>query len=79
MVDFKPGDRVRIKERPDWPTPPGYRFNQAEGTVVKWIEWDELLEEYRDYVCVKLEKTGSQAKDYIGKNEFFRAADLEKL
>ena len=71
------GDRVRIKNRADWPSVPGYRLANSEGTVVKWIEWQELTAEFQDYVHVKLEKT--EVKEYIGNIMTFRTEAIEKL
>jgi len=77
MAEIKVGDKVRVKNRKDWPSPPGYRLANAEGTVIKWVEWDETMEEFRDYALVRLEKT--VAEEYIGKAEVFRVANLEKV
>jgi hypothetical protein len=65
MAKFRTGDSVRIKDRPDWPTPPGYRFAGAEGTVIE-SDFDELMEEFLPHmVFIKLKKTGEQAKEYV--------------
>ncbi len=74
---IKVGDKVGIKNRKDWPTPPGYRFANAEGTVIKWVEWDETMADFQDYALVRLKKI--KDKEYIGKSELFRVADLEKI
>jgi hypothetical protein len=50
MADIKAGDRVRIKERSDWPLPTGYRLAKAEGRVF------EVVEEPEGYVTVLLDK-----------------------
>ena len=80
---FKPtvkaGDKVRIKDRKDWPSPPGYLFANAEGTVVNWIDWEEPMEEFQDYAYVSIEKAGTGAEEFIGKCEFFRVTSLEKI
>jgi len=39
MADIKVGDRIRIKDRPDWPSPPGYRLANMEGKVYQ--VWEE--------------------------------------
>ena len=64
MADIKIGDKVRIKDRTDWPSPPGYKLANSEGTVVKWFDYVEPMEEFQDYVHVKLEKT--EVTEYIG-------------
>ena len=77
MADLKVGDRVRVKDQKDWPSPPGYRFAGSEGTVGKWVEWEEPLKDFQDYVYVKIDK--STASEYIGASLFFEAANLEKI
>ena len=77
MAGIKVGDKVRVKDRKDWPSPPGYRFANAEGTVIKWVEWDETMEEFQDYALVRLAKAA--AEEFIGKAEVFRVEELEKL
>ena len=79
MAKIKVGDRVRIKKRANWPSPPGYRLTNAEGTVVKWVEYDEAMEEFQDFVYVHLEKAKGDGKVYIGNDMFFRAENLEKI
>ena len=76
---IKIGDRVRIKERKDWPTPPGYRLADAEGVTVKWVEWEESMKEFPEYVFVKIDKAKAKAKEYIGSSLFFRIENLEKI
>jgi acyl dehydratase len=76
-VKIKPGDRVRIKDRKDWPSPPGYRFAGAEGMVIKWTEYDKTMENYQNYIYVDLDKC--QDKYYIGRTVFFLAENLEKV
>jgi hypothetical protein len=77
MADFKVGDRVRIKNRKGWPTPPGYRLAKSEGVVVKMAEWDEVLDEFSDFVKVKIEKTNSDVK--VGTQFIFKDDSLEKI
>ena len=77
MADIKPGDKVRIKDRKDWPSPPGYKLANSEGTVIKWIEWQEILEEFQDYAHIKIEK--SDVKEFIGKTTVFKVENLEKI
>ena len=79
MATVKVGDKIRIKERANWPSPPGYRLASAEGTVVKWIEYDEVMEDFQEYVLVRLEKAEGDAKVYIGNEMFFKAENLDKL
>jgi len=71
MADIKPGDRVRIKDRPDWPLPSGYKLTNEEGRVV------EIVEEPQGYATVLLdnEVTGIDTQVPLG----FRLESLEKI
>lgn len=76
MAKFNIGDKVRIKNQPEWPTPPGYRFAGAEGTVVA-SDFDELMGEFQPYmVFVKLEKAGDMAKEYVVDSGFWFLTDI---
>jgi hypothetical protein len=79
MATIKVGDKVRIKDRAHWPSPPGYRFANAEGTVVKWVEYDETMEDFKDFVYVHIEKAQGEGNVYIGNNMFFFAENVEKI
>ena len=79
MAEIKAGDRVRVQNRTDWPTPPGYILANAEGTVTRWLEWPEPMEKYQDFIYVRLEKTEPAAKEYVGLTWFFREENLEKI
>lgn len=50
MADIKVGDRIKIKGRPDWPMPTGYKLANAEGRVA------EVVEEPEGYVTVLLDE-----------------------
>lgn len=80
MTEIKVGDRVRVKDRPDWPSPPGYRLANSEGTVIQiWEEnAPEHAEIFNEYVEVKLEKTESSEMD-ISHSYNFRREALEKI
>lgn len=71
MADIKPGDRVRIKDRPDWPLPSGYKLANEEGCVV------EIVEEPKGYATVLLdnEVTGIDKQIPLA----FRLEALEKI
>jgi aminopeptidase N len=77
MADIKVGDKVRVKDRKDWPSPPGYRLANTEGTVIKWVETEKVMDEFQDYVHVKVEN--SPAEEFIGLNVVFLAENLEKI
>lgn len=74
------GDRVRIKHKPDWPQPPGYAFAAAEGSVVKWVEYDAAMADFVDMVvCVRLESVPGEGEDYVGSTLMFLSDDLDRL
>jgi len=63
MSELKIGDRVRVKDRPDWPG--GYQIAHWEGEIV------EVKEDPADYVIMKADKTGY--------NMAFPEYELEKI
>lgn len=78
MTKLGIGDRVRIKAQPDWPVPPGYRFEGAEGTIVKWVEYEQAMTDFTDsVVCVRIDK--AESKVYVESSLIFRVEDVEKL
>lgn len=77
MDNIKIGDNVRVQDRKNWPTPPGYRLADSEGTVVKWVEFDEVMEDFQNYAHVRIEK--SRAEEYVGLTMVFRTENLVKL
>ena len=80
MAKFNIGEKVRIKNIPGWPTPPGYRFAGAEGTVMA-SDFDELMGEFQPYmVNVKLTKAADNAKEYVVDAGFWFLTDyVEKI
>jgi hypothetical protein len=70
---------LTIKKREDWPSPPGYRFENAEGKVIKWVEHDESAEHFQDFVFVKLEKVEGEGKEYNGNSLLFQLEELDKI
>ena len=79
MAEFKIGDRVRVKGRTDWPSNPGFVLTGAEGTVVKWVDYDEVMEEFQDYFHILLDKADGKGQVYIGNTFVFRTENLEKI
>jgi hypothetical protein len=77
MANINIGDRVRVKDRKGWPSPPGYRFAGAEGKVIKWTEFNKTMEHYQNYIYVDLDKC--KDKYYIGRTVFFLAENLEEV
>jgi hypothetical protein len=70
MSSIKTGDRVRLKERTDWPSPPGYQLANSEGDVT-WVKEDE------GFVTIRLVKTSTAIpKDT---NLTFRLENVEKV
>ena len=43
MSKIKAGDMVRIKDRPEWPSPPGYGLAGLEGKVISIREPEEFI------------------------------------
>lgn len=75
---FQVGRRVRLKPRPDWPTPPGFRFNGAEGMITRWVHYDDAMADFRDVVvCVRLDSARGEGRTYVGGSLLFRPDDLE--
>jgi hypothetical protein len=79
MAEFKVGDRVRVKGRDGWPADPGFVLTNAEGTVVKWVNYDDVMEEFQDYFHVLLEKADGKGQVYIGNTFVFRIENLERI
>lgn len=79
MAGIKIGDRVRVKDQAGWPSPPGFVLANAEGTVIKWIEYDEVMEKFQDFALVKLDKVQGAGNVYIGNKMYLRVEDLEKI
>ena len=78
MAKIKVGDKVRIKERPDWPSPPGYKLANSEGRVTQVGESDGLVEGIgKEFVIVQLEKTGADFD--IGTHLTFQSEAVEKI
>ena len=55
MHSYKVGDKVRIKDRSDWPSPPGYQLAGSEGSLTEVREED-------GFIMMRLEKTGAPMK-----------------
>jgi hypothetical protein len=52
MCNIKAGDMVIIKERADWPSPPGYPLANFEGDVIS-------VREEEGFVTIRLVKTNT--------------------
>jgi hypothetical protein len=77
MGKIDAGDRVRVKEKSGWPLPPRRQLAGSEGTVVRWYEAEEVFGKFRDFLCVRLDKSTDGI--YDDAKMFFRADDLEKI
>lgn len=78
MAKFNIGDKVRIKDREDWPKQPGYAFANAEG-IVAHSDFDELMGNYEHLVFIVLEKLSDKAKVYNGIGLWFLSDNVEKI
>jgi hypothetical protein len=76
---FKQGEKVIVNNRIDWPDPPGYPFTNAEGTVVPWIEYSEVLQQFSEFVFVRIDKAEGRAASYMGGTYCFHADTLIKV
>jgi hypothetical protein len=52
MSDINIGDIVRIKDRTDWPSPPGYQLANSEGEIIS-------VKEEEGFVTIRLLKTST--------------------
>jgi len=52
MSNIKVGEKIRIKDRLDWPSPPGYQLANSEGDVISIIEEE-------GFVTIRLVKTST--------------------
>lgn len=77
MAKFNIGDKVRIKDQPGWPNPPGFAFANAQGTVAH-SDFDELMGDYEHLVFVQLDKVGEKAKAYKDIGLWFLTDQVEK-
>jgi acyl dehydratase len=68
MAGFKVGDRVKIKDRPDWPGQ--YKLAGSEGSIIE-------LQDPAGYVIIHIEKT--EAKVRPGTTLVFRSDAVEKI
>jgi hypothetical protein len=70
MSNIKAGDMVRIKDRSDWPLPPGYQLANSEGHTIS-------VNEEEGFVTIRLAKTGmSVLKD---NSLTLRLENIEKI
>jgi len=77
MTNIKLGDRVRIKDRRDWPFPPAYRLTDTEGIVTKLWESMDVMGEFQEYINVRIEKTTTDFA--VGTSLVFRMENLKKI
>lgn len=76
---FHFGDRVIVNNRGDWPDPPGYQFAGAEGTVVSWVRYRDVLQGFSEFVYVQIDKAEGVAAAYVGGSYCFRGDNLIKV
>ena len=70
MADIKVGDIIKVKDRKDWPKPPGYLLAGSEGDVTSYNP-DE------GFVAIHLQKTKSGIP--AGTTMVFRVENVEKI
>ena len=75
-ADIKIGDKVRIKDRNDWPFASGNRLMGSEGVVIKLWESQDVMEDFQEYLNVQIEKTNADVDP--GTALMFRVENLEK-
>jgi len=46
MAEIKVGDNIRIKDRSDWPSPPGYPLGNSEAEVTSVNEEEGFVKAY---------------------------------
>ena len=70
MNNIKAGDRVKIKDRKDWPSPPGYPLANSQGNVLS-------VREEEGFATVHILRTGiTLLKDT---SLTFRLENIEKM
>ena len=69
MAEIKVGDTIKIKERKDWPTPPGYKLAGSEGEVIS-------ISAAEGFVIMHLRKTDSGIAE--GTTLVLRLENVEK-
>ncbi|OGO16662.1 MAG: hypothetical protein A2Z02_04845 [Chloroflexi bacterium RBG_16_48_7] len=79
MSKIKVGDKVKVKGPSNWPTPPGYRFANAEGTVIRWSLYDDVMDDFKDFAYIHIEKADGDGKVYVGDNLLFKVESLDKI
>jgi hypothetical protein len=74
MSKIKAGDMVKLKDRPDWPSPPGYKLANSEGEVAS-------VDEEQGFVAIRLVKTDTDIPKElpIDATLTFRLEDVEKV
>lgn len=73
MAEIKVGDRVRVKDRREWPSPPGFRLANSEGRVSEVMDGG--------FIGFRLEKTEAdkQLGLDVGMTVVLRLEHVEKL
>ena len=71
MAEIRVGDRVRVQDRPEWPSPPGYRLANLEGQV-------NQVREEAGFVMLRVEKTTVDVLE-PGTSMVFRIEAVERV
>lgn len=70
MAKINVGNSIRLKDRTDWPVPPGYRLAKSEGEVLS-------VDEELGFVVIQLLK--SDNAKLIGNTMTFRIENVERI
>jgi hypothetical protein len=68
VSNIKVGNRIKIKDRPGWPSPPGYQLANSEGDVIS-------VREEEGFVTIRLGKTSTDIP--TGTSLTFRLESIE--
>jgi len=80
VAEFKVGDKVRIKSKPEnWPACTEFTLLGAEGTTSLWVDWPEAMDPYSEFVYVKVDKASGEGKVNEGAYMIFYEHTLEKI
>jgi hypothetical protein len=78
VAAFAVGDGVRLSAPREWPAELCSAFADAEGTVVKWVEYDDAMADFAGVVvCVRIDSACGEGEAYVGSPLLFRPDDLE--
>jgi hypothetical protein len=78
VIKIKVGDRVKIKDRPEWPSPPGFKLAGSEGRVIQIGDSEEFINGLVEgFLTVQLDKPTAYFE--IGTQLTLQVEAVEKL